>query len=35
VLFDSHQFKNGLITAMVSGYKFYEEGDLEHDKWLT
>jgi Ni/Fe-hydrogenase 1 B-type cytochrome subunit len=35
VLLDSHQFKNGLITAMVSGYKFYEEGDLEHDRWLT
>ena len=35
VLFDSHQFKNGLITAIVSGFKFYEEGDLDHDRWLS
>src|ERR1017187_6656925 len=35
VLFDSHQFKNGLITAIVSGFKFYEEGDLEHDTWIS
>ena len=35
VLFDSHQFQNGLISAIVSGFKFYEEGDLDHDHWLT
>lgn len=35
VLFDSYQFKNGLITSIVSGYKFYEKGDLDHDRWLT
>lgn len=35
VLYDSHQYKNGLITAIISGYKFYETGDLEHDKWLS
>lgn len=35
VLFDSHQYRNGLITAIISGYKFYEEGDLDHDRWLT
>lgn len=35
VLFDSHQFRNGLITSIISGYKFYEKGDLDHDRWLT
>ena len=35
VLYDSAQFKNGLITSIVSGYKFYEKGDLDHDKWLS
>ena len=35
VMFDSHQFRNGLITSIVSGYKFYERGDLDHDRWLS
>jgi len=35
VLFDSHQYRNGLISSIVSGYKFYEEGDLDHDSWLS
>jgi Ni/Fe-hydrogenase 1 B-type cytochrome subunit len=35
VLFDSHQYKNGLITSIISGYKFYEKGDLDHDRWLS
>jgi len=35
VTFDSHQYRNGLITSMISGYKFYEEGDLDHDRWLS
>jgi len=35
VLYDSAQFKNGLISSIVSGYKFYEKGDLDHDRWLT
>ncbi len=35
VLYDSAQFKNGLITSIISGYKFYERGDLDHDKWLS
>lgn len=35
VMFDSHQFKNGLIGSIISGYKFYEEGDLDHDRWLS
>jgi hypothetical protein len=35
VLFDSHQYRNGLICSMISGHKFYEEGDLDHDTWLS
>ena len=35
VLFDSHQYRNGILSSIVSGYKFYEEGDLDHDKWLS
>jgi len=35
VLFDSHQYKNGLLSSIVSGFKFYEEGDLDNDKWVS
>jgi Ni/Fe-hydrogenase 1 B-type cytochrome subunit len=35
VLFDSEQYQNGLLSSIVSGYKFYEEGDLDHDKWVS
>src|SRR5271157_5935157 len=35
VLFDSHQYRNGLTSSMISGYKFYQEGDLDHDSWLS
>ena len=35
VLFDGQQFKNGLVASMASGEKFYKEGDLDADSWLT
>jgi Ni/Fe-hydrogenase 1 B-type cytochrome subunit len=35
VFYDGLQYRNGLITAMVSGEKFYREGDLDHDTWLS
>jgi Ni/Fe-hydrogenase 1 B-type cytochrome subunit len=35
VLYDGQQYKNGLVTSMVSGVKFYQEGDLDHDQWLS
>ena len=35
VLYDGQQYKNGLVTSMVSGVKYYQEGDLDHDKWLS
>jgi Ni/Fe-hydrogenase 1 B-type cytochrome subunit len=35
ILFDSHQYRNGLVTSMIVGYKFYEEGDIDHDSWVS
>ncbi|HLJ50389.1 MAG TPA: Ni/Fe-hydrogenase, b-type cytochrome subunit [Bryobacteraceae bacterium] len=35
VLFDSHQYRNGLISSIVSGFKFWEEGDIDHDRWVS
>jgi Ni/Fe-hydrogenase 1 B-type cytochrome subunit len=35
VLYDEKQYKNGLISSMLVGLKFYEKGDLDHDRWLS
>jgi Ni/Fe-hydrogenase 1 B-type cytochrome subunit len=35
VMYDDRQFKNGLISSIVAGYKFYEKEDLDHDRWLS
>jgi len=35
VLFDSVRYKDGLISAIVSGDKFYEDGDLDNDDWVS
>ncbi|UCC45462.1 MAG: Ni/Fe-hydrogenase, b-type cytochrome subunit [Candidatus Zixiibacteriota bacterium] len=35
VFYDGQQYKNGLVTSMISGVKFYRNGDLENDKWLS
>ena len=35
VFYDGLQFKNGLVTSIVSGEKFYQEGDLDHERWLS
>jgi Prokaryotic cytochrome b561 len=35
VFYDDRQFKNGLVSSMVSGFKFYEKKDLDHDRWLS
>lgn len=35
VLFDSSQYRNGLLSSIVSGFKFYEEGDLDPDSWVS
>ena len=35
VFYDGQQYKNGLVTSMISGVKFYQEGDVDHDSWLS
>jgi Ni/Fe-hydrogenase 1 B-type cytochrome subunit len=35
VIFDSIRYRNGLISSMVSGDKFFEEGDLDTDDWAS
>ncbi|MBI4893565.1 MAG: Ni/Fe-hydrogenase, b-type cytochrome subunit [Acidobacteria bacterium] len=35
VMFDSGHFNNGLISSIVSGFKFWEEGDLDNDRWVS
>jgi len=35
ILYDSTQYGNGLITSIISGYKFYKRGDMKDDRWLS
>jgi Ni/Fe-hydrogenase 1 B-type cytochrome subunit len=35
VFYDGLQYRNGLVGSMVSGEKFYREGDLDHEDWLS
>jgi len=35
VTYDSTQYGNGLITSIISGYKFYRRGDIHHDEWIS
>lgn len=35
IFYDGQIYKNGLTTSMVSGVKFYQEGDLDNDRWLS
>lgn len=35
ILYDSTQYGNGLITSIISGYKFYRRGDLKDDRWVS
>ena len=35
ILYDSTQYGNGLITSIISGYKFYKPGDFKDDSWLS
>jgi Ni,Fe-hydrogenase I cytochrome b subunit len=34
VLYDSTQYRNGLISAMITGRKFYQKDDVVQDTWL-
>ncbi|MBI2839138.1 MAG: Ni/Fe-hydrogenase, b-type cytochrome subunit [Acidobacteria bacterium] len=35
ILYDGLQYRNGLLTSMASGEKFFKDGDLEHDTWIS
>jgi len=35
VIYDSSQYNNGILSSIVSGHKYYEQGDLDHDRWLS
>jgi len=35
VFYDGLQFRNGLVGSIVSGEKFYREGDLDRETWLS
>jgi len=35
VTFDVFRYKNGLLGSIVSGDKFYQEGDLDTDDWVS
>jgi Ni,Fe-hydrogenase I cytochrome b subunit len=31
ILYDSTQYGNGLITSIISGYKFYQKGNFKEE----
>ncbi len=35
VFYDGQQFRNGLVSSMISGFKFFREDDIDNDKWLS
>ncbi len=36
VFYDGQQYRNGLVSSMISGYKFYDEDEEDdHDSWLS
>ncbi len=35
VLYDTRLYKNGLVDAIFSGYKYYDKGDIESDTWIS
>ncbi len=35
ILFDSVRWHNGLISSIFSGDKFWEDGDLDSDDWVS
>jgi Ni/Fe-hydrogenase 1 B-type cytochrome subunit len=34
VIYDSTQYRNGLVSAMITGRKFYQKDDVVQDTWL-
>lgn len=35
VIYDSLLYRDGLVDAILSGFKFYQKGDLDSDKWVS
>jgi Ni/Fe-hydrogenase 1 B-type cytochrome subunit len=35
VLFDGVNFRSGLISSMVSGFKYYKDGDKDNASWIS
>lgn len=35
VIYDGQVWRNGLVSSMITGSKFYKEGDLDSDSWLS
>lgn len=35
VLFDGVDYRNGLISSMVSGFKYYKDGDQDNASWIS
>jgi Ni/Fe-hydrogenase 1 B-type cytochrome subunit len=35
VIYDSSWYRDGLVDGMLSGFKFFEKGDLDNDKWIS
>jgi len=35
VIFDVFRYRNGLMGSIISGDKFYQEGDLDTDDWVS
>ncbi len=34
VIYDSTQYRNGLVSAMITGRKFYQKDDVVQDTWI-
>jgi len=34
VIYDSTAYRNGLVSAMITGRKFYQKGDVVQDTWI-
>jgi Ni/Fe-hydrogenase 1 B-type cytochrome subunit len=35
VLFDGVDYRNGLISSMISGFKYYKDGDEDTEQWVS
>jgi Ni/Fe-hydrogenase 1 B-type cytochrome subunit len=35
VFYDGVNYRSGLISSMISGYKYYKDGDEDHVSWIS